>query len=93
MSPADPMPTLCAACGPVPERLRPFVVDGELRAGDATGLEAAWILSGATLPGEYYPEMDWTRGEIEADALGTGCVRCGDEEAATEHGLCWWCQE
>jgi hypothetical protein len=28
-----------------------------------------------------------TRSEIERSACGVGCVRCGDENAPTEHGL------
>jgi hypothetical protein len=39
-------------------------------------------------------EMDAapTRSEIERAASGVGCVRCGDEEAPTEYGLCANCE-
>ena len=94
------MPTLCAKAGPLPSRWRSFVnQDGDLQVGDAFGLEAQWVLSmiessphGSLGPQDYYPEMEWSRSQIEEDERGVGCVECGNAEADTVRGLCWHCR-
>jgi len=86
------MPTLCGNVGPLPESYRQHL-NANLQVGDAFGLEAQWVLDQVTVfdSRTYFPQMDWSRSEIEVDEWGIGCVRCGDEEADTVRGLCRDC--
>ena len=89
------MPTLCANAGPLPEKYRSFIDEkGDLRAGDATGLEAQWILSmvDCSLDPLRIPEDDYTISECRRSRSGIGCHVCGDETAVTEDGKCASCR-
>ena len=92
MRKTQPMPSLCVKCGPLPDKLRPFLDNnGDLRAGDAVGLEAQWVLSSVVISG-YLPEDDYSESECTRSRVGSGCVLCGDPDAPTQDGECSRCQ-
>ncbi len=95
---AGPMPTLCWNSGPLPESLRSHIDEnGDLRCGDAVGLEAAWCLSEVDTSvidphRNYEPEDDYDPEDRRESRASVGCVLCGDELAETVDETCDRCK-
>lgn len=50
------------------------------------------LMASLILDQPQYPEDEWNISQIEEDERGEGCILCGDEEADTVRGLCFYCQ-